>query len=57
MGLDALQSPQVDQDVDQGVLVDDRTLAPQAGPLDTKLDGLAVGTLVGGALFVDCPQA
>ena len=48
-----MQGPQVDQDVDQGVLVGDGLAVAQPGALDAEFLGLGVDALGGGALLVD----
>lgn len=50
----ALPGPQVDQDVDEGVLVGDGLAVAQPGTLDAQFLGLAVDALGGGPLLVDC---
>lgn len=49
---DALESTQVERDVDQGVEVCDGALVAQLGPFDAEGNGLAEEALAGGALVV-----
>jgi hypothetical protein len=51
----AVQGPQVDQDVDEGVEVGDSLAVAQPGPLDAEFLGLRVDTLGGSALPLDGP--
>jgi hypothetical protein len=50
---DPVQSPQINQNLDQGILINDVPTIPDFGSLDTECDGLGVDPLGGGALFVD----
>lgn len=49
---DALQRPQIDQDVDQGILIGNRTAVPQDGTFNPKRFGLAIDALLDGAQLV-----
>ena len=48
-----VQGPQVDQDVDERVLIDDGLAVAQPGALNTKRLGLGVDAFGGGPLFVN----
>lgn len=48
-----VQTAQIDEHIGQRVLVGDRSLVAQLGPLDTQLQRLAVDPLIGRALLVD----
>jgi hypothetical protein len=51
----AVQGAQVDQDLDEGILVDDGPAVALPGALDAKFLGLGIDALGGGALVVDGP--